>query len=221
MDSESGAVRWVVWSGLLVVILAIFLAFFKEHRNNFSTTDNLESSGTNSLPVISQLTDFNLTNQIHQTVRLSNFLGKVWFADIVFTRCAGPCPTMTKRMGELQADFADNPEVAFATLTTDPEFDTPEVMKRFAQRHHAQDKNWDFLTGTKSEIVRLAVDEMKLIAREKPKGEQVTPEDLFIHSSYFVVIDQRGRLRGVLESLDDSWKHKAIDLATKLLNEKP
>tara|TARA_B100001029_G_scaffold144753_1_gene124868 strand:+ start:18 stop:404 length:387 start_codon:yes stop_codon:yes gene_type:complete len=128
---------------------------------------------------------------------------------------------MTKRMGELQADFADNPEVAFATLTTDPEFDTPEVMKRFAQRHHAQDKNWDFLTGTKSEIVRLAVDEMKLIAREKPKGEQVTPEDLFIHSSYFVVIDQRGRLRGVLESLDDSWKHKAIDLATKLLNEKP
>ena len=219
MDSESGAVRWVVWSGLLVVILAIFLAFFKEHKNNFSTTDNLESSGANSLPVISQLTDFNLTNQIRQTVRLSNFLGKVWFADIVFTRCAGPCPTMTKRMGELQAHFANDPNVAFATLTTDPEFDTPEVMNRYAKRHNARVENWNFLTGEKSQIVRLAVDEMKLIAREKPKGEQVTPEDLFIHSSYFVLIDRRGRLRGVLESLDDSWKNKAIDLATKLLNE--
>ena len=82
-------------------------------------------------------------------------------------------------------------------------------------------EKWDFLTGAKSEIVRLAVDEMKLIAREKPKGEQVTPEDLFIHSSYFVVIDQRGRLRGVLESLDDGWKEKAVDLATQLLNEQP
>ena len=51
--------------------------------------------------------------------------------------------------------------------------------------------------------------------------DRVTPEDLFIHSSYFVVIDQRGRLRGVLESLDDGWKEKAVDLATQLLNEQP
>jgi len=173
----------------------------------------------NKLPVISQLSDFSLTNQLDQPVRLAKYADKVWFADIVFTRCAGPCPTMTKRMAELQAHFIDKPNVAFATLTTDPEFDTPKVMKRFAKRHKAQDENWDFLTGPKSEIVRLAVDEMKLIAREKPEGEQVTPEDLFIHSSYFVVIDQQGRLRGVLESLDEGWKEKAVNLATRLLKE--
>ena len=213
-------VHWVVWSGLAVVILAISFAFVREQQGGearSSTNPGLAKAG--KLPVISQLTDFTLTNQLDQPVRLARFADKVWFADIVFTRCAGPCPTMTKRMAELQSHFADNPEVAFVTLTTDPEFDTPEVMKRFARRHDAQDKNWDFLTGTKSEIVRLAVDEMKLIAREKPVGEQATPEDLFIHSSYFVVIDQQGRLRGVLESLDEGWKKKAIDLATQLLNE--
>tara|TARA_A100001037_G_scaffold296466_1_gene316992 strand:+ start:1046 stop:1690 length:645 start_codon:yes stop_codon:yes gene_type:complete len=213
-------VHWVVWSGLAVVILAISFAFVREQQGGearSSTNPGLAKAG--KLPVISQLTDFTLTNQLDQPVRLARFADKVWFADIVFTRCAGPCPTMTKRMAELQSHFADNPEVAFVTLTTDPEFDTPEVMKRFARRHDAQNKNWDFLTGTKSEIVRLAVDEMKLIAREKPVGEQATPEDLFIHSSYFVVIDQQGRLRGVLESLDEGWKKKAIDLATQLLNE--
>ena len=215
-------VNWVVWSGLAVVILAICFTFVREQRGEEAPAPSkLGLVEEGKLPVISQLNDFNLTNQFDKPVRLARFVDKVWFADIVFTRCAGPCPTMTKRMAELQSHFADNPEVAFATLTTDPEFDTPEVMKRFAQRHDAQDKNWDFLTGTKSEIVRLAVDEMKLIAREKPKGEQVTPEDLFIHSSYFVVIDQRGRLRGVLESLDDGWKEKAVDLATQLLNEQP
>ncbi|MBO60379.1 MAG: hypothetical protein CMO63_00215 [Verrucomicrobiales bacterium] len=220
MESNSRMVHWVVWSGLAVVILAISFAFVREQQGGearSSTNPGLAKAG--KLPVISQLTDFTLTNQLDQPVRLARFADKVWFADIVFTRCAGPCPTMTKRMAELQSHFADNPEVAFVTLTTDPEFDTPEVMKRFARRHDAQNKNWDFLTGTKSEIVRLAVDEMKLIAREKPVGEQATPEDLFIHSSYFVVIDQQGRLRGVLESLDEGWKKKAIDLATQLLNE--
>ena len=215
-------VHWVVWSGLAVVILAICFAFVREQRGGEAAApSNPGLAKAGKPPVISQLTDFTLTNQLEQPVRLARFADKVWFADIVFTRCAGPCPTMTQRMAELQAHYADNPAVAFATLTTDPDFDTPVVMNRFAKRHGARNENWDFLTGAKSEIVRLAVDEMKLIAREKPKGEQVTPEDLFIHSSYFVVIDQRGRLRGVLESLDDGWKEKAIDLATQLLNEKP
>jgi protein SCO1/2 len=213
-------VHWLVWSGLAVVILAICFAFVREQRGGETPApSNPGLARAGKLPVISQLTDFTLTNQLGQPVRLAKFADKVWFADIVFTRCSGPCPTMTKRMAALQAHFADNPNMAFATLTTDPNFDMPEVMKRFAERHGAQDENWDFLTGEKSEIVRLAVDEMKLIAREKPAGEQATPEDLFIHSSYFVVIDVKGRLRGVIESLDEGWKEKAIALATQLLNE--
>ena len=92
-------------------------------------------------------------------------------------------------------------------------------MQRFAERFGANAERWQFLTGDKPEIVRLAVDEMKLIAREKPPGEQVTPEDLFIHATIFVAIDRQGRLRGVLESMEDGWKEKAISIANSLLNE--
>ena len=113
--------------------------------------------------------------------------------------------------------YKDNQNVAFVTLTTDPEFDTPEIMKRFAISHGAKSQNWDFLTGEKSEIVRLAVDELKLTVLDKPEREQASPEDMFIHSSYFVVLDKQGRLRGALESLEEGWKEKAIDIATELL----
>ena len=94
-------------------------------------------------------------------------------------------------------------------------------MQRFAGRFGANAERWQFLTGDKPEIVRLAVDEMKLIAREKPPGEQATPEDLFIHATIFVAIDRQGRLRGVLESMEDGWKEKAISIANSLLNEPP
>jgi protein SCO1/2 len=213
MESNSQMVRWVVWGGLAVVILAVLFAFVREQRAPDS------SPADPGLPVISQLTDFTLTNQLAKPVGLAKFADKVWFADIIFTRCPGPCPVMTKRMAELQAHFVGEPNVAFATLTTDPGHDTPTVMQRFAKRFGADAGRWQFLTGAKPEIVRLAVDEMKLIAREKPPGEQTTPEDLFIHATIFVVIDRQGRLRGVLESMEDGWKEKAIAIAHTLLNE--
>ena len=211
-------VRLVVWSGLAVVILAVLFAFVREQRASSSSPAD---SGLvkQELSVISQLTDFKLTNQLDRPVGLARFANKVWFADIIFTRCPGPCPVMTRRMAELQAHFADEPDVAFATLTTDPGHDSPGIMQRFADRHGANNERWQFLTGDKSAIVRLAVDEMKLIVREKPTGEQTTPEDLFIHATLFVVIDRQGHLRGVLESLEDNWKEKAIAIAGVLLKE--
>ena len=219
MESNVKMVRWVVWSGLFLVILAICFAFVREQRASISTSNYPDSIKQDALPIISKLSDFTLTNQLSKSVGLADFAGKVWFADIVFTRCPGPCPAMTKRMAELQSYYANNQNVAFVTLTTDPEFDTPKIMERFAVKHGAQNRSWDFLTGEKSEIVRLAVDGMKLTVMDKPKGKQVSPEDLFIHSSYFVVLDQQGRLRGALESLEEGWKEKAIGIATELLKE--
>ena len=219
MESNARMVRLVVWSGLFLVILAICFAFYQEQRASTSKSNYPDSKNPNALPIISKLSDFSLTNQLSEPIGLDDFSGKVWFADIVFTRCGGPCPAMTKRMAELQSYYENNQNVAFVTLTTDPEFDTPEIMKRFAIKHGAQNQNWDFLTGKKTDIVRLAADEMKLTVMDKPQNQQVSPEDLFIHSSYFVVMDKQGRLRGALESLEEGWKEKAIGIATELLKE--
>jgi cytochrome oxidase Cu insertion factor (SCO1/SenC/PrrC family) len=85
-------------------------------------------------------------------------------------------------------------------LTTDPDFDTPGVLKAYAQRFGAQPGRWTFLTGTKVQIAKLAIDSLKLTAIPKKPEERASPEDLFVHSTIFVIADKRGQLRGVFET---------------------
>jgi protein SCO1/2 len=107
---------------------------------------------------------------------------------------------MTQRMKELQEALPARSTAKLVTLTTDPGFDTPVVLKSYAERFAADPARWMFLTGSKEEIVRVAVDGLKLIAVENSPEERADPADLFIHSTTFVVVDRAGQLRGVYET---------------------
>jgi protein SCO1 len=153
-----------------------------------------------TLPVLAQVADFVLTDQTGRQVTLNDLLGKPWIADIIFTRCAGPCPQMTRKMRELQADLPADSPVALITLTTDPEFDTPTVLAQYGEKFGANPKRWRFLTGTKSQLGRLAIDSLKLTAIEKKPEERADDADLFVHSTMFVLVDKGGRLRAVYQT---------------------
>lgn len=179
---------------------------------------------SSQLPVMAQLPDFVLTNQTGAQVMLSQLGGKVWVADIIFTRCAGPCPKMTQRMSELQTALAKESGVQLVTLTTDPEFDTPAVLTAYGAKYGADAARWQFLTGTKGQVARLAIDGLKLTTLEKAPGERADPADLFIHSTMFVLVDKSGRLRGVYETTgeDINWtnvKERIIADTRRLLRE--
>ena len=179
---------------------------------------------TSSLPVIGQVPDFVLTNQAGVPVMLGQLGGKVWIADIIFTRCAGPCPKMTQRMSELQAALKGDDAIRLVTLTTDPGFDTPSVLTAYGAKYGADAARWQFLTGAKAQIARVAIDGLKLTAIEKAPGERTDPDDLFIHSTMFVLVDKSGRLRGVYETTgeDVNWtnvKEKILADARRLARE--
>lgn len=152
------------------------------------------------LPVYNEVRAFTLTNQAGKAVSLADLRGQVWVADIIFTRCAGPCLRMSKQMQELQKLVPPGSRARFVSLTTDPDFDTPPVLQAYGRRFEADPERWQFLTGTKQQIASLARESLKLTAIEKAPGERETPEDLFIHSTIFVLVDQQGRLRGVYET---------------------
>jgi len=152
------------------------------------------------LPIYGQVADFTLTNQDGQSFSLSDLKGKVWVADIIFTRCPGPCLKMTRQMSELEAVLPAKSQARLVTLTTDPEFDTPPVLKTYAKRFNADLSRWLFLTGTPKQIANLAIDSLKLTAIEKKPEERQSPVDLFVHSTIFVVMDKRGSLRGIFET---------------------
>ena len=204
MNQPSRRIEWLVWGGLAVIIAAIFGAF---------VISKLKPAPS-PLPIYGQVADFSLTNQSDVRVSLADLGGKVWVADIIFTRCPGPCARMTRQMKELQAALPAASAARLVSLTTDADFDTPPVLQRYAEKFDVKADNWIFLTGDKKEIARLAIDSLKLTALEKPAAERVSPEDLFVHSTIFVVVDRQARLRGVFETGGEGvdWHQSKADI---------
>ena len=191
---------------VLLVIFSIGVCGVLVVKNLLPATPKHRAS---PLPVLAPVADFVLTDQSGRQVTLNDLLGKPWIADIIFTRCAGPCPLMTRKMGELQAGLPTDSPVRLITLTTDPEFDTPAVLTKYGERNGANPKRWSFLTGTKSQLGRLAIDSLKLTAVEKKPAERADDADLFVHSTMFVLVDKQGRLRAVYQTggPDINWEN--------------
>jgi len=107
---------------------------------------------------------------------------------------------MTRHFAELQAALPANEPVKLVSLTSDPEYDTPKVLKKYAERFGADSNRWWFLTGDKPQIHRLAVNDFKFVVVEKKPEERDIPDDLFLHSTWFVLVDRQGRVRGWTDS---------------------
>jgi protein SCO1/2 len=187
----------VLWIGLALTATLLVLAFLL-------ATFRMQAALGKPLPIYGQVADFTLTNQDARPVSLSDLRGKVWVADIIFTRCPGPCLKMTRQMSQLQAALPAGSQATLVSLTTDAEFDTPPVLKSYAQRFGADFNRWMFLTGTPKQIASLAIDSLKLTAIEKKPEERQSPVDLFVHSTILVVIDKHAQLRGIFETTGDN-----------------
>ena len=159
------------------------------------------------LPEISTIQPFTLTNQFGAEIVLSDLKGQPWLADIIFTRCPTVCPHMTQTLAELRKSLPKT--IRYVSLTTDPAHDTPEVMNAFAKAHGSNDGNWHFLTGSKVDLMRLAVDDLKLISVPKEAGKRDNPNDLFVHSSLYILVDAKGRVR-------KSFEHDATNLLQQI-----
>ncbi len=186
-----------LWIGLLLVLVVLCLAYA------LSLMELNRLRRPKAPPVLGTVADFALLNQDGRAVTLADLSNQVWVADIIFTRCAGSCPVMSQSMKSLQDVLPPASRVRLVTLTTDPEFDTPPVLKKYAERFGADSHRWMFLTGTKTEIAKLAADSLKLSAVPIKPEDRQNPADLFIHSTIFVIVDKKARLRGTFETQGD------------------
>jgi len=194
MTEDSPCAPRTIWIGCLLLFGLIGLAFAAW------LVQVSRQLSQQPLPVIGPVAEFTLTNQDGKISTLADFTNHVWVADIVFTRCAGPCPRMTGQMRSLQNLLPPASAARLVTLTTDPEFDSPAVLKKYGERFDADFKRWTFLTGTKKEIAALASGSLKLSAVPVKIEEQTDAADLFIHTTIFVVVDKHARLRGSFET---------------------
>ena len=162
---------WVYLSSLLVVIILIIV---------------LQPKKENELPIIGQIPSFDLIDQNGESFTLESVKGNVWLADFIFTTCAGPCPIMTERMSTVQHDLIDIDKLKFVSFTVNPDYDTPEVLKKYAKRYDADISTWSFVTGKYEQIQELIANGFKM-------GDE---EEIVFHSSRFALVDHEGNLRG-------------------------
>lgn len=177
--------------GLLVLSIGMFItAIFVPVPGRSTQQGTTTSLG---LPVPA----FDLTERNGQHVTNTDLLGKVWVASFVFTRCTGPCPSVTATVARLQSelDLANQPDVRLVTFTVDPDRDTPDELKKYAEHFRAHPDRWLFLTGPEETMHKIAKDGFK-IAAERTKTANPPVGQEFDHSTYLVVVDKTGQIRG-------------------------
>ncbi len=175
-----------------------------------------EPGGHETLPVLGVLPEFMLTDQDGHSLGLKQLLGKAWVANFVFTRCAATCPTQTKNLATLQGKLKDSSlkdQVRLVSFSVDPEYDTSQVLKDYAERNGANRDYWYFVNGPVDDVLSLSRQGFKLAAEQAGKGN-ATPT----HSSQFVLVDQWGQIRGYYDGvsaqgLEDIWRDLNVVMA--------
>lgn len=160
------------------------------------------------------LPDFDLVERSGQPLRRADLGGKVWIADFFYSTCPGPCPMLSSRLSDVQKALGNAPEVRLVSISVDPEKDTPEVLKLYAQRFQASER-WLFATGDKAHIYALARDGFKLPIADAPaEGGVIT------HSTRLVLVDRSGTVRGFYDGGTESSVGEIVRDVGKLLEER-
>jgi protein SCO1/2 len=152
-----------------------------------------------------KLPEISLRNQEGRHVTWDNLEKKVIVADFFFTHCPTICPALTQNMRQLQLSINNAQRVGnktpdflhFLSFSIDPERDSVERLKYWADRFQVNPDQWWLLTGDKRAIYDMALNDMKLALVD---GNGIDTN--FIHTDRFVLIDQRRQIRGYYHGLD-------------------
>lgn len=133
---------------------------------------------------------FELTDQNNTKISNKNYEGKVYVLEFFFSTCPSICPIMNKNMITIQNEFANEKDFGIASISINPENDTPVVLKAHAKKLGVTSTNWHFLTGNKDYIFNLANKGFNLYV-----GENNKTLGNFEHSGLFALIDKNGTIR--------------------------
>jgi len=175
--------------------------------NDDVTRNNVATDQVNGKPFASELEylivngkrkkvpDFSFIDQDGKTITNKDYLGKVYVVEFFFTTCPTICPKMNKNLVQIQNAFQGIENFGVASFTINPEYDTPAVLKDYAERYGITNPNWHLMTGDQDKIYDLANNGFPLYVA---KDNDI--EGGFDHSGHFALIDKEGFIRSRIEN---------------------
>ncbi len=149
-----------------------------------------------------KVADFVLLDQDGKSFDSAKLRGKVVVLDFIYTTCTDVCPLFTANFAQIQRtvnnERGDN--VFFASITTDPEIDSPRVLKSYAQRYGADFRNWAFLTGTEAQL-KPVWSALGIRVIKKGRG-------LVQHTSLTTLLDREGIRR--VNYFGEKWQARDV-----------
>lgn len=152
------------------------------------------------------VSDFELVNQHGEKITGNNIKNKIYVANFFFATCQSICPEMSTNLIDVQKAFEKDDSLLILSHSVNPLHDTVEVLKNYAGTYGALKDKWHLLTGDKKTIYDLAKNSYLVNALE----DDGSPEG-FLHSELFLLVDTKGRLRGMYDGTDKAQVLKLID----------
>ena len=208
---------FTLWGILVLAMVGVAIgAFLLPHRQTARDTapglvigggDSLARAGVTRAQF--PAAQFSLTDQQGQQLATADLHGGPWIADFIFTRCGGSCPIMSHKMAELQKQTPAN--VKLVSFTVDPEHDTAEVLKTYAEALGANPGRWHFLTGTSGQMSEAAYG-MKISVRPATENKV----EGILHSNRFLLVNAEGNVVGIYDSTSDEAMKQLVADASRL-----
>ncbi len=163
---------------------------------------------TESDTIYHSIPEFEFVDQNGQAFGSINLKDKIYVANFFFTSCPSICPAMQTLMKKVQDtdDFKKLNDFKLVSFTVDPDTDTPDKLKEFAQRVGADEGRWYFLTGNRQKIYDLAYEGFMANTMEDENAEGG-----FLHSDMILLIDRDKHIRGIYEGTSLKDVKRLID----------
>lgn len=160
--------------------------------------------------------NFSFLNQDSISVNQKRVENKIHIANFIFTSCGSICPTMTKNMKIVGDSLSGDKNLVFLSFSVTPWIDKPSILKKYKERNGIKNENWEFLTGSKGDIYKLA--RQSYFAEENIGFSKDSTE--FLHTEHFVLVDKTKRIRGIYNGTLTLEMEKLIEDIKTLEKEK-
>jgi protein SCO1 len=159
------------------------------------------------------LGEFRLVERSGRSVSQTDLRGRIWVAGFIFTRCPLSCPRISNVMKDLQRRF-DGTSVLLASITVDPDYDTPAVLAQYAEKFGARPDRWWFLAGSKEHIHALVQGRFKVALQEASPAEKAAGSEVITHSDRLALVED-GQVIGFFESSNAASLDALVAVASR------